>query len=239
MNKLFFIALIPLTIGGGYYLLGGEPRPSNTPIGGPGSPPAKATAQTPTKEGAGPVMRAWGYSPFGTASPSTVPDAKTLATERMEKMRKMGVGTPEKYFYMPLKVLKELGKTGDPFALLQLGQQYWDEGAMLEQDPDYDFKENPKSLALRYTNEAFLAGYNRAALILANRLSQENPTEAYAWALVSQESGDKDANKVLLSTAPQLDLPQIQQAQLIAMNKNLELSKLWAIKLYPSASHSQ
>ena len=110
---------------------------------------------------------------------------------------------------------------------------------MLEQDPDYDFKADPRSLALQYTQEAFLAGYNRAALVLANRLSQENPTEAYAWALISQELGDRDANKVLLATSSQLNLPQIQQAQLIALKKNLELSKLWRTKLYPVESNIQ
>lgn len=185
------------------------------------------------------AMTAWGYSPFSTAPPPVVPDAKTRATERMKKMQEMGLNTPEKYFFMPLRTLKELGKTGDVFALLQLGQQYWDEVAMLEQDPDYDFKANPRSLALQYTQEAYLAGYNRAALVLANRLSQDNPTEAYAWALVSQELGDRDANKVLLSTSSQLNLPQIQQAQLIALKKNIELSKLWRTKLYPGESNIQ
>ncbi|MCU6497764.1 hypothetical protein LPN04_08170 [Rugamonas sp. A1-17] len=240
MNKrLFFFTLIPLAMVGGYCLLGGEQQLSNTSIRKPDSTPTKVVAQSSIKDGAGTIMTAWGYSPFSTASPSTVPDTKTLATERMEKMRSMGVNTPEKYFFMPLKTLKELGKMGDTFALLQLGQQYWDERAMLEQDPDYDFKENPKALALQYTNEAFLAGYNHAALILAHRLSQENPTEAYAWALVSRELGDTDANKVLLSTSSLLNSPQIQQAQLIAMNKSLELSKLWAAKLYPNENRPQ
>jgi hypothetical protein len=234
MNKLLLIPVLALAVAGGYRLMDcGRLSEGATLQNAPGHP-SKTSGQKQSA-GAGNVeLHAWGYSPFGPSPATSFLERKTHVSERMEKMRKAGLKTPEKYFSMPLKTLQELGKEGDVFALLQLGQQFWDENATLEQDPDYDFTVNPKVLASRYMNEAFLAGYNHAALVLAERLAQQSPTDGYTWALVAQQFGDKDASQLLQTLSHQLSSKQSQEAQLAAMNKNLEVSKLWREKLYPA-----
>ena len=102
-------------------------------------------------------------------------------------MAQGGYGTPAEYYYLPLTKLKELASNGDIFALLQLGQQYWDEPDAIASEAGFDTSAPPSKLAVEYLSRAVMAGATQPALTLATRLAVSEPAESYAWALFAEK----------------------------------------------------
>ncbi|HEX8405049.1 MAG TPA: hypothetical protein VF670_10560 [Duganella sp.] len=158
-------------------------------------------------------------SPFSGA----VTSETTLAQQRLEarekQMAKGGYGTPAEYFHLPLSKLKELAAKGDMFALIQLGQQYWDESSTIASDPTFDTSAPPNKLAVEYMSRAVMAGATQPALTLATRLAASEPSESYAWALFAEKLQVGGAAELAAKLRTRLSAPDIDAARLSAEQK--------------------
>lgn len=125
-------------------------------------------------------------SPFSGAAARGTALTQQRHEAREKRMAQGGYGTPAEYFYLPLTKLKELASNGDIYALLQLGQQYWDEPNVIASEAGFDTSAPPNKLAVEYLSRAVMAGATQPALTLATRLSASDPTESYAWALFAE-----------------------------------------------------
>jgi hypothetical protein len=131
-------------------------------------------------------IQTWANSPFSIA-PAAAPDAVQLRVARRARMSKEHYETPANYYTMSLKQLDKLARTQDAYALTQLGEQYWSEAGALQWDPDFDYAESPKNLAIKYFERAIQAGHFRLGFVVAKKWSDaKNPVEAQAWQLVSE-----------------------------------------------------
>ena len=135
--------------------------------------------------------RANSVQSFGAPFSGSVANETALAQQRYDareqRMAQGGYGTPAEYFYLPLTKLKELASRGDIFALIQLGQQYWDEPDAIASEAGFDASAPPNKLAVEYLSRAVMAGATQPALTLATRLAISDPPESYAWALFAEK----------------------------------------------------
>lgn len=160
----------------------------------------------------------WPDSPFGLSfkegEESILRRANVAAREK--KMESLGYGSPPVYYDMDLGTLKKLARQGDGDAMLQLAEQYYNEGNFISSDPEFPKNEDPKLLAKQYLANAVGAGYSRAASILAKHYVEENDLiNAYAWRLVAEKIGDAN-NQVWGKNTNQfssLDEAQLRSAQ--------------------------
>ncbi|MEV4778121.1 hypothetical protein [Burkholderia sp. LMU1-1-1.1] len=167
-----------------------------------------------------------GGSPFSGSGATDTTLAQQRYEAREKRMAQGGYGTPAEYYYLPLTKLKELASRGDIYALLQLGQQYWDEPDALASEAGFDRSVPSNKLAVEYLSRAVMAGATQPALTLATRLAASDPAESYAWALFAEKlqiSGatemasqlrtrlsDRDISAALVSAEQKLD--QMTQA---------------------------
>lgn len=150
---------------------------------------AQAQISVPVQMGA--TSKTWGSSPFDAHGGIALIDRVKLISDRKARMKKLGYETPEIYYSMSLKKLRALAKTGDMFALAQLGEQYFSESDVLELDPDYDFSVSPRGEAKKYLTLAINAGHVRVAAVLAKQYAAEGQmVEAYAWNILAEKVGD-------------------------------------------------
>jgi len=158
-----------------------------------GSDIANANGKRDARDENAPGGSSWPGSPFGSGQVATgeTPPRPAYIIARQKKMESLGYGSPPEYYEMDLKTLKKLAKQQDVFALLQLAEQYYNEERRLSSDPEFPRNEDPKQLAKQYLANAAGAGHSRAASILARHYFEENdPVNAYAWRLVSEQIGD-------------------------------------------------
>ena len=134
-------------------------------------------------------------------------------------MAQGGYGTPAEYFYLPLTKLKELAANGNVFALLQLGQQYWDEPDAMVSEAGFDTSAPPNKLAVAYFSRAIMAGATQPALTLATRLSASEPSEAYAWALFAETLQIGGATEIASKLRAGLSERDIDAARISAEQK--------------------
>lgn len=133
-------------------------------------------------------------SPFGRGQPQATTDPALRRQLRQKKLESLGYSTPPDYYRMPLKSLYQLADRGDLFAMIQLGEQYYSETLDLESDPDFDVRLPPRQIGMQYLQDAALAGHVHVALIVANKFLESNqPDEAYAWARLAEQLGDRGA----------------------------------------------
>jgi hypothetical protein len=138
----------------------------------------------------------WGASPFsGTVKPETV--AAELAAMRYEKMKRLGYQTPAKYYQMSLSELKALAKNNDPYAMLQLAEQYFSEYEYIKNDPNVDKSRKPREIAMENIENAVRVGYTHAAAVAAIQMAGEKDLiEAYAWHMFAQNLNDHSNDKL-------------------------------------------
>lgn len=132
----------------------------------------------------------WGASPFSTtATPETV--TTELAAMRYEKMKRLGYQTPAKYYQMNLSELNALAKNNDPYAMLQLAEQYFSEYDYIKGDPGVDKSRKPREIAMENIENAVRVGYTHAAAVAAIQMAGEKDLiEAYAWHMFAQNFND-------------------------------------------------
>lgn len=161
--------------------------------------PSPPTATQPAP-GAGTAGAVADGSPRALPFTGTTDAVHSAAQQRIElreqRMAQGGYGTPQEYFYLPLAKLREMGARGDIYALLQLGQQYWDEPDTIASQHGLDNGVPAARQAEAYFTQAVMSGATRPALTLASKLSASDPVESYAWATF--------AEKLQLQGAPEL-----------------------------------
>jgi hypothetical protein len=147
------------------------------------SPSATVTAPSPSSQGAL-------VSPFGQGAGAPLRSAEQRIADRRERMKEMGIATPEAYFHMPLQELQNRAQQRDVMAMLQLVAQLDGETDELQADSAYDFSGSPSDLKKRYLSDAADNGHIHSAILLAQQYAKDNaPAEALAWALYAQSSG--------------------------------------------------
>ncbi|WGG52096.1 hypothetical protein [Rugamonas sp. DEMB1] len=140
-------------------------------------------------------MNGFGLSPFSLGAP-VPPDPTEIIKQRKQIMTAGGYTTPEKYFYMNVKELTDLGRAGDVFASLQLGERYWNEAKSLEYDPDMDYSDAPKNIAVRHFLVAIREGAGNVIPIVAKRMLEDGEIiDAVAWNMISQRGGQLENQK--------------------------------------------
>lgn len=111
--------------------------------------------------------------------------------ERTKKLQELGYMLPPEYYSKDLKTLRRMAKAGDAFAMMHIGEKYYFEMQGQTQHPDFDKNMDYAKAAKQSFQDALVAGNIRSAGIIAELYFQEkNPTEAYAWHLVSDQLGD-------------------------------------------------
>jgi len=155
----------------------------------------------------------WGASPFtATAKPETV--AAELAAMRFEKMKRLGYQTPAKYYEMSLGELKALAKNNDPYAMLQLAEQYFSEYDFIKGDPGVDKSREPREIAMENIENAVRVGYTHAATVAAIQMAGENDLiEAYAWHMFAQSFNDHSNDKSFEHDATFAKMTSIDKAE--------------------------
>jgi len=138
----------------------------------------------------------WDASPFSaTAKPEAV--AAELAAMRYKKMKMLGYQTPAKYYQMSLGELKALAKNNDPYAMVQLAEQYFSEYEYIKNDPSVDKSRKPREIAMENIENAVRVGYTHAATVAAIQMAGEkNLIEAYAWHMFAQSFNDHSNDKL-------------------------------------------
>ena len=155
----------------------------------------------------------WGASPFSaTAAPEAV--AAELAAMRYDKMKRLGYPTPEKYYQMSLGELKALAKDHDPYAMLQLAEQYFSEYDYIKGDPDVDKSRKPREIAMENIENAMRVGYTHAASVAAIQMAGEKDLiEAYAWHIFAQSFNDHSNDKLYEQNATFSKLTPMEKAE--------------------------
>lgn len=141
---------------------------------------------------------------------------------RRKKMAGSHYATPHEYDSMSLKTLKELAKKGDVFAMLQLGEQFYSEGAELRSNPEYETVDN-KLVAKQYFADAVAAGHIHIAdILVAKYVEENNLVDAYAWHLLSKRFKDVGIDELYRrdSIYAGLSNEQINEA-------NIKFAALW------------
>lgn len=111
-------------------------------------------------------------------------------------MKKGGYSTPSYYFTMNLKQLEKLAKDGDRYAILQLGEQYWEDVELIQWDPDFKSNESSRTIATRYFERAILEGQFDIAAVLAQKaVEDQDLIEGQAWQIVFQRISEKSNMK--------------------------------------------
>ncbi|WP_395005457.1 hypothetical protein [Undibacterium sp.] len=111
--------------------------------------------------------------------------------ERTKKLQELGYMLPPEYYSKDLKTLRRMAKAGDAFAMMHIGEKYYFEMQGQTQHPDFEKNMDYAKAAKQSFQDALAAGNIRSAGIIAELYFQEkNPTEAYAWHLVSDQLGD-------------------------------------------------
>lgn len=166
-----------------------------------------------------------GMSPFsGTAANKTAMTQQRYEA-REKRMASGGYGTPAEYFYLPLAKLEELAANGNVFALLQLGQQYWDEPDAITTEAGFNNTAPPNKLAVEYFSRAVMAGATQPALTLATRLSASEPSESYAWALFAEKLQIGGAAEMASQLRARLSDRDIDAARISAEQKLNQMSQ--------------
>lgn len=155
----------------------------------------------------------WDASPFSvTAAPETV--AAELAAMRYEKMKRLGYQTPAKYYQMSLGELKALAKNKDPYAMLQLAEQYFSEYDYIKGDPHVDKSRKPREIAMENIENAMRVGYTHAAAVAATQMAGEKDLiEAYAWHMLAQSFNDHSHDKLYEQDATFSKMTPMEKAE--------------------------
>jgi hypothetical protein len=155
-------------------------------------------------------------SPFSSGNP-TPPDSTELIKRRKQIMVAGGYTTPEKYFHMDIGELTGLERSGDVFASLQLGERYWSEAKALEYDPDADYSDAPKNIAIHHFVIAIRGGAGNVSAIVAKRMFEDGKViEAAAWDMIAQRN-EQQANQA--SYGKDRDFSKMSYEQLNAAQK--------------------
>lgn len=171
--------------------IGGEHRDDPGAVQVQRQAPAEKSPENPAPVHGG---RAWGPSPFTVAAQV---DRAAVARMRHEKMKALGYETPDKYYQMSLAQLQALAQEGDPYAMLQLAEQYYSEVEFIKGDPGFERDAKPKDVAMKYFEGAFLSGYVRVSAVVSMQMAAENKlVDAYAWQLLAQRYNDHTNDKV-------------------------------------------
>lgn len=220
-SKLLTItgACATLAIAGYVLLAGTDPTPTTPPqpshtgpeLSVDGSSAPRFTAQANNVQS--------GHSPFSDSAANDTTLAQQRYEAREKRMAQGGYGTPTEYYYLPLTKLKELASRGDIYALLQLGQQYWDEPDALASEAGFDRSAPSNKLAVEYLSRAVMAGATQPALTLATRLAASDPTESYAWALFAEKLQITGATEMASQLRARLSDRDISAALLSAEQK--------------------
>ncbi len=162
-------------------------------------------------------------SPFGRGEPPPRSAAERVL-QRTARMQQGGYSTPPAYFSMSLQELHARAKQNDIFALLQLGEQYWSESEDISSDPAFDSSLSPKEKAIKLIAAAAEHGQLHAATIVTSMYeSQGQDVLAYAWALVSQRTGDLPNQDQSKRYENRLTPAQRQQAEVQAEQTGLAI----------------
>ncbi|MYM29804.1 hypothetical protein GTP58_15845 [Duganella sp. CY15W] len=176
------------------------------------APVVVAAASSTAMTGAAPAQTM--TSLFQRGHPPTPAEMAAIRQQRKQRMQAQGYPTPDAYFEMDLKQLNALADKGDVYAMLQLGEQYYNESASLQWDQDYNFNADPQQLGKQYLGDAAIAGHLHTGLVLAQKyLNDQQPDEAYAWLLLSKRLGDPAASSQLEELAGRLTPAQQQTAR--------------------------
>lgn len=147
---------------------------------------------------------------------------------RRKKMIALGYMVPTDYYSKDVKTLKQLAKAGDAYAMVHLGEKYYFELNGQIANPEFERGLDYPVAAKQAFKDALVAGNVRSAGIIAEIYFQEkNPTEAYAWHLVSDQLGDDISAEWFRRTdmAKQAS-PEIRQAAAIRAAQILRELKL-------------
>jgi hypothetical protein len=88
------------------------------------------------------------------------------------------------------KKLKQLGDSGDVFAMIQLGERCWSEADALVYDPDMDYSDKPQNIALRYFMPAVRGGAGNVTAVVAKIMFGDgNIIDAAAWDMIAHKFG--------------------------------------------------
>lgn len=177
---------------------------SNTPQDGQATAKAQAmSAIALERPSTAPPTCTSRISAFCRGEPMPLPAQTQRIEARRKSMRALGIATPDSYHDMGFAQLRDLSKSHDVYAMLQLAIRYRLEAEILRGEPGFDFKESPKEAEQRYWTEAITSGHPHSALILADQYWQEGkPTEALSWCILAQRMGDPGAEKWLSEKQP-------------------------------------
>ena len=204
----------------GYFVFDAADPAPQSPVSPQLTEPApSASASNAPRFGDHPSHIQSGSSPFSGAAARETALTQQRHDAREKRMAQGGYGTPAEYFYLPLTKLKELASNGDIYALLQLGQQYWDEPDVIASEAGFDTSAPPNKLAVEYLSRAVMAGATQPALTLATRLSASDPTESYAWALFAEKLQIPDATETATKLRTRLSDRDIDVARISADQK--------------------
>ena len=159
------------------------------------------------------------FGPMNKLDPAQVPEPEKEVVSpeelaRRQKMKALGYMVPTDYYSKDVKTLKQLAKSGDAYAMVHLGEKYYFELNGQTTNPDFEQGLDYPAAAKQSFKDALVAGNVRSAGIIAELYFQEkNPTEAYAWHLISDQLGDDiSANWFRRTEMAQQATPAIKQA---------------------------
>ena len=128
------------------------------------------------------------------AAPATTPEKEVISAKEAalrKKMEALGYMVPPSYYAKNLTTLREMGRQGDAFALVHLGEKYYFELNGQKNNPEFDPAMDYPAAAKKSFSEALAVGNIRSAGIISELYLQENnPVDAYAWHLLSKRLGD-------------------------------------------------
>lgn len=119
-------------------------------------------------------------SPFGRPVSSDTVDNDDVQSRR-RRMKHGGYSTPDRYHSLTSTYLVEMAKTGDVYAMLQLGDRYSYED-LDARTPGLSPYSGDKDIGKRYFIDAANAGHHEIVQVIIQMYAQDgNPVTAHAW----------------------------------------------------------
>jgi hypothetical protein len=167
----------------------------------PNTAPAEVQAEAASAQSRASTVfqgNSWGSSPFALGAQHTATDQTEMIKQRRKVMTAGGYQTPERYFSMSVKELRQLASVGDVSAMLQLGERHWSESASADHDPELDVEGISRDVATRYFIRALQGGAAMVTTVMAKRTyGNGDIVEAAAWDRLARRYGQHQNNQAV------------------------------------------
>lgn len=171
---------------------------------------AAASASTGTASSTDPWQLAQRADAMAPGTEQTLPETPEQQALNAQ-LRQLGYHIDERYYQMPLAALRQAAANRDRQALTHLAERYLFALDGKPQEPDYEPGFAYRDAARDALQQAYLQGNLHAAAMISEAFLQERrPTDAAAWNLIAQRSGDKLSADWFLGTR---DYQQLSDAQ--------------------------